>query len=356
VAPPPARRFVRNLADQRIVRAQEITVRRRAARGVERLRMALRQVECPLLGVQRVDGVASDVREATGRLHRRPRGVGVVEHHVVRIDQVHREEPRPVRGGELARLAAQPAAGHRGRDAVVQVAALRVGDDVTDAEVVREAVLLHLGGEDLGGTAELVDRLEFLVQVPLALVGGVVAGPAQQVADGRDVVRHALDPGEVRVVEHARLLDVPAAVEHRSRRRADARIDRVVHERRATLREPLVCRQREAGRQLPGAEKTLLVREDEQDVVWAGRRRGSDGCRGLLRRAAERGSRGTAEADRRGTGRHQELPSVDGIAIRVLRLHLIIHPARRPLFLSDNAVQNETRSQPDGPPDRPVGV
>ena len=144
--------------------------------------MVRRKLEVPLLGVERIDRIARDVGEAALCLDRRAWRIGVVEHHVVRIHQVDREEPRLAFRRQFAPLAAQPASGHGGDDAVVQVAALGVGDDVADAEVVGEAVGLHLLGEDLGRAAELVDRLELLGQVPLALVGGVVAGLAQHVA------------------------------------------------------------------------------------------------------------------------------------------------------------------------------
>jgi hypothetical protein len=218
----------------------------------------------------------------------------------VRIDEVHREEPRLALGGEVLAAAAQPAHAHRGRDLVVQVPAAVVRDDVADAHVVAEAVGLHLLREDLRRRAELVDRLELLRQVPLALVGGVVPGVAQQVADRADVGRQAADPREVRVVEHLRVLDVAAGVQHRARRRAHARVDAVVLEHRTAAREPLVRRQPVVARQLARPEETFLVGEDEKDVVrpacgLPARRRGA--AIGRRRRAAD-GSGHHAGAER----------------------------------------------------------
>ena len=83
----------------------------------------------------------------------------------------------------------------------------------------------------------------------------------------RKLGRHAADPREVRVVEHPRLLDVLAGVDHRARRRAHAGVDPVVHERRAMLHQPLMRRQAVADGKLARPEEALLVREDEKDVI-----------------------------------------------------------------------------------------
>ena len=279
-APPPCLVLV-DAADQAVVRTDVVEVRGRPARRVQRLPERRRQLEPPLLRIERVIGFVADVAEQVLRLRHLAGPVGVQEHDVVRIDQVHGQEPGFALGRQILAAAAQPAHAHRGRDRVVQVAAAVVRDDVADADVVTEAVGLHLAGEDPRRRGEFVDGLELLGQVPLALVGGVVAGLAQAVADGADVGRQAADPGEVRVVEHLRVLDVAAGVEHRTRRRAHAGIDAVVLEPRAQAQQPLVPRQPEVGRQFAGPEVALLVGEDEQDVVRA-RPRGRT-CRAALR-------------------------------------------------------------------------
>ena len=116
VPPTPACFFVRDVADQRVVRTQEIAVRRRAARRVKRLHMVRRKLEVPLLGIQRIDRIARDMLDAALCLDHRARGIGVVVHHIVRVDQVDREEPRLAFRRQLAPLAAQPAPAHRGDD------------------------------------------------------------------------------------------------------------------------------------------------------------------------------------------------------------------------------------------------
>jgi len=142
-------------------------------------------------------------------------------------------------------------------------------DDVAHAEIIGEAVSLHLLRKDLRWRSEVVDRLEFLGQVPLALVGGVIARLAQHVADRRQIGRHAADPREIGVVEHPRLLDVSPGIEHRARRRAYARIDLMVLEDDSASREALMRRQPEVARQFAGPEIALLVVQNEQDVVGA---------------------------------------------------------------------------------------
>ena len=102
--------------------------------------MTRRQIELPFGGIQRIDRVACDVRQTAFGVRQGARPIGVVEHDVVRIDEVHGQEPRFGVGRQLPSLAAQPATRH-GRDyTVVLIAALRVSNDVADADVIREAV------------------------------------------------------------------------------------------------------------------------------------------------------------------------------------------------------------------------
>ena len=62
-------------------------------------------------------------------------------------------------------------------------------------------------------------------------------------ADRGDVGGHAADSWEISVVEHLRLLDVLAGVEHRARGGAHAGVDLVVLEHDAGPGETLVRRQ-----------------------------------------------------------------------------------------------------------------
>jgi hypothetical protein len=299
--PPPGIRL-RDPAHQGIVRSQVVGVRGRPSRGVQRLAVAVRQLDLPLLAVQRMLRHRGEEAQDVPGLHRLAGSVGVQEHDVVRVDQVHRKEPRLSLSGELGAAAPQPAHSHLGDDPVGEVAAKGVGDDVPHSEVVAEPVRLHLPGEELLRSPELVDGLELLGQVPLALVGGVVAGLAQQVPQSPDLRGHARDPRKVGVVEHPGLLDVPPGVEHRPRRSADAGVDPVVLEDRAAIREPLVRRQAVVARKLTGPEVPLLISQDKQDVVGTaarltlgpGRRAGlGHGGHGRLSRPRRRSPRST---------------------------------------------------------------
>jgi hypothetical protein len=87
-----------------------------------------------------------------------------------------------------------------------------------------------------------------------AVVEVSALGVGDDVADAADLGRHAADPGEVGVVEHVRVLYVLAGVEHRARRGAHAGVNAVVEERRAALRQPLVRRQPAAA----GAKESRL--------------------------------------------------------------------------------------------------
>jgi hypothetical protein len=301
------------------------------------------------LRIQRIDGIARYVRDAARGLHSCAGRVGVVEHYVVRIDEIHRQEPRFLRGGQFTALAAQPAARHRGGDTVVPVAALRVRNDVADPDVVREPVGLHFLREDLRGAAELIDGLEFLGQVPLALVGRVIARFAQHVADRANVGRHALDPRKVRVVEHPRVLDVLAGVQHRSGRRAHAGIDRVVGKDRAPLHQALMRRQRVPGGQLARPKEALLVRQDEDDVVGPPSAGGSRAARytmigcGRCRRSDVSATQ--TQRDRAGSGGAQELAARESGSGRPVVLHcLLLRLSAAIILYVDSIGQNETES------------
>ena len=105
----------------------------------------------------------------------------------MRVHEVDREKPWFSIFRELASFATQPTHAHRGDDAVMQIAAAIVRDDVANTEVIGEPVRFHLFGEDLRWRAELVHRFKFLGQMPFALVCGVVAGVSEHVAERRNL-------------------------------------------------------------------------------------------------------------------------------------------------------------------------
>jgi len=239
-------------------------------------------------------------------------GVGVVEHHVVGIDQVDGQHPGIARPRH--RLAAHPQPAPRlGADGVVvDETAVGQPDRIADAHIVVEPVF----GEDrrqlLLRQRQLVMGAQCLGHVPLALVGHVVAGLGQHGAHGGQVAPQVVDPGEVHVVEQARLLDVAAGIDVRARRRADRGVDLVVGEGHPALPQPVAPRQ--GGR----VEIAFLVGQDEQDVVGplAGRR---VGVAGRLRRRRCRTSLPQRAGPQRQRGRrgilHEPAPGDAGLAL-----------------------------------------
>ncbi len=243
--------------------------------------------------------------------HRRAGGpaafaLRVEEHDVVRVYEVHCEEPR------LARRAAR-------REALEQVDRLRGGYAVVAEAgpceagvlavvvVVGEAVVLERVRR-VGKLAH-ADLLVDDAQVPLALVGGVVALRAQHRADRRESrgqlhakaarplrrIRSVLADG-VRV--HAGLLNVLAGVESRARRPAGRLVHVIVAERAALVQQAAQRRQR----QLVGpiGPRAQLVHADEENVrssvaplrahaaAAQARHRGAEQrCAGSGRRAAQ---------------------------------------------------------------------
>src|SRR5512135_1066163 len=98
---------------------------------IESLRVGSRQIECSLFGVKRIGRLRLNMTKNVACLNALARAVGVQEHDIVQID------------------------------------ALLVRDNVAYAEVIREAVSLHLFGEYLCRRTQIVDRLELLGEVPL---------------------------------------------------------------------------------------------------------------------------------------------------------------------------------------------
>src|SRR5581483_10087946 len=216
-----------------------------------------------------IDG-AVDRREVGTFLDPLAGGIGVEEHDVVRVYEVYREIPGLPLLVEGLAASAQPADGGRGSERVELVAAAVMPDQVADADEVGEAVLVHQVHEGLGDFPFLVLVLHGAVEVPLSLIGGVVAEGAKYLADRADAGRQVGLPREARVVEHARVLDMLAGIDHRARRCADAARDRVVREGHAGALQPLTPRKGDGPTVevalLIGKEVALLIGKNEQDV------------------------------------------------------------------------------------------
>ena len=199
--------------------------------------------------------------------------VGVEIHRVVRIDEVDREVPVLPLGAQRLGFRAQPRDRGRERAVVVGIAAQGSVDHVADAEEVLEAVGLQgLAIVEQGRVDRLVVEIEVGRQMPLALIGGVIAQLGQPVADRLDVRREVALPDRAEVVGDAGVLDVLAGIDDRARRGADAGGRLVVEEGDGLLLDRLAPRHRER----PGREEVFLVDQHEEDVV-AGGHRGAGG-------------------------------------------------------------------------------
>ena len=117
--------------------------------------------------------------------------IGIDVHHVVRIDEIDGEIPGLSGRPQLLALGAQPARDEGGGRVVVIVAAERRVVDVADTEEILETI----GFDDLAIVRErrvdrFLDLVEVDAEVPLALIGGVIAERRHAVADGLHVGRH----------------------------------------------------------------------------------------------------------------------------------------------------------------------
>ena len=208
---------------------------RHAVRRVERLLPGVLQRKIvPFLLVERVLGREGDLELGVLGLDRLAGKIGVEPHHVVRIDEIDREIPGLLAIGHRPALGLQPLRRLGRRDLVVLIAAQRAFDVVAGAGVVVEAVILvHHRFEQRLDVAGLVLDRHGAVQVKLALVGGVVAELAQDLADGRQLGIEALHVGHAGIVEDAVMRHVQAGIDHRARSRAHVGGDVMVLEVRA---------------------------------------------------------------------------------------------------------------------------
>ena len=217
---PPPTIFVRPPPDLQVQNLLVDLLGDGTAGAVERLVPAgLQRRIVPGRAVELVVGRPRDRHRMAGTLDVLRRQIGVEVHHVMRIDEVHREIPGLALGAERLRLGPQPGDRRGKRRVVVAVATERAVDQVADAEEVLEAI----GGNGVAVCPQrridgLGREIEIGGQVPLALVGGMVPELTKTVADGLDAGRQVALPDVVQVVGDARLLDVLAGVDDRPRR------------------------------------------------------------------------------------------------------------------------------------------
>ena len=220
-----------------------------------------REVQVPAPRVQgHVGGGTHD--HGLGQVRRRlhdPTAAVVVAHDVVRVHEVHGQEPGLVavdRRGPVP----QPADRLAGDDRVDLQAGPRPAVQVAPVVELRESV----GLERVGGRAGVRRVLVRAGQVPLALVGAVVAGRPQHRAQGAQRRVERADVGHVVVVVDLRVGHVPPGVDHRPGRAALRGRDVVPVEGDPALLEPRPRGEDEAVR--ARQRVPLLVAGDQQDV------------------------------------------------------------------------------------------
>ncbi|MNK98268.1 hypothetical protein D3C87_1186270 [compost metagenome] len=190
---------------------------------------------------------------------------GVVEHDVVRIDQVHGHEPGLVLTllGRFGQLLDQHG-GVAGDGPVGAVAGPGQADLFPIEVVVREAEGLHR----VGGVGELALEARGgrgqLRQVPLALVGRVVARRPHHVAQGVDLGRQ--DGALFGVGIDLGLLRVLAGVDDGARRGAGRGVHMIVAHVQAALQQGAVAGQVVEEALGIGLQPELLIGDDEEDV------------------------------------------------------------------------------------------
>ena len=214
-----------------------------------------RQGGRPFLAVQRRIRRAENREHALG-LHGL-RSVGIVVHHVVRVDEVHGHEPR-FGGGDFGGAFVQPLHGFRRNQRIFIESIHWPALHVAPVLVLGEAVGLHRR------TGALRRKLR---EMPFAFIDGVIAQIAQHVADGGQGFRiglHVVDPGEIGVVEHAGVRRMPARQHHRAGRRAHGGGAMVMVERDPAGANAVPVGQSEFRRH--GLVGIFLIGHDHQDV------------------------------------------------------------------------------------------
>ena len=251
-----------------------------SAGRIQGLLPGARQRHLPSLLVERMlRGARRMHHQATGVLNLLARRIGVEVHDVVRVHEAHEERPGFALIGQRATLLAQP--GHRActNHRVVGIAALGMCQHIARPDVIREPVGIHFAGEE---PVQLF-AVECAVQMPLALVRGVVPGLPEHVSNRGYIRRERLHVGHVRVLEHAVVAGLKPGQHHRARAGTHHRRAVVIAEGGAFPAQPLLARQSIARRE--AIDVALLIAEDEHDV-------------GRLRRGAARACAGGVCAQR----------------------------------------------------------
>src|SRR5262245_35449983 len=113
-------------------------------------------------------------------------------------------------------------------------------NDIAHPEVVGKSICLHFLRKDICRSTKLVYGFKLIGQVPLAFIVLVVSRLSQQTSHSSDIGGHTLDPGEVGIVEHPRVLNMLSGVDDRARWRTDTGVDSVIQEGGALFPQPFM--------------------------------------------------------------------------------------------------------------------
>ena len=189
---------------------------------------------------------------------------GIIEHDVVRVHQVHTQEPRLFLTARGRCKFVDQHGGIAGDVTVGAVAGPCQADFLAVEIIVREAERLH----GVGGV--VIEALEALVaggqlgQMPLALIGAVIARTSHHIADGVDLgIEHSTLFG---IGKDTGFLRVLAGIDDGARGRAGRGLDVIVAQFHRAFQQGTVAGQMLQQALRIGLQAELLIGADEQDV------------------------------------------------------------------------------------------
>src|SRR6516164_3716321 len=206
---PPSTVFVRPLTEQNVLGSLILVMGARSAGRIERLTARRWQRHVPLGQVSFI------VRRPVNRVGRVPglnrlsRRVRIDVHDVMWIDQIYSHEPWLALCLQFLRGALEPRHSGVGRKTIIPVSTDWAVNQVAKSEEIRESVLFdRVAVLQQWRVDRLVRRIEGAAEMPLALIGGVIAELPQTMTDRHLLGRHVALPRGLHVIEDARMLDV----------------------------------------------------------------------------------------------------------------------------------------------------
>ena len=135
----------------------------------------------------------------------------------MRVDEIDGHKPGLALPGHGLSAQPQPAAGLGTDILVVVIPTMGHTDNVTNADVILEAIALDNPGQLFLGQSHLVVGAQFPGQMPLAFVGGIIAGFTQHVSQRSKLWIEAIGPWKIQIVEQPGMLDMLTGVDDRAR-------------------------------------------------------------------------------------------------------------------------------------------